>query len=276
MAGGTSAHVPHRTGHHTATGPPSRRRHASCRVGWSPPSAANVPRPSSRRPRRRAAARARRLRAFAAPHGRVVRPRPRAGRSSARRGAFVPGACTQLRARRRSAARADAAGARPAMRRHAGRAGACAVPARQHIRGLGAAMTRRAQGPTPGQGLVAGARRQSPSRGAPQGACGATIGHAGFVSCDIARGPDAAAPRAELREPVCRLAGPWLATLALLGLGIPAVHGQSAPVASAASQAGEPSPPSRRRPRPRAAVVGRCLCPCAVARSPRRCRPAAL
>ena len=104
-------------------------------------------------------------------------------------------------------------------------------------------MTRRAQGPTPGQGLVAGARRQSPSRGAPQGACGATIGHAGFVSCDIARGPDAAAPRAGLREPVRRLAGPWLATLALLGLGIPAVHGQSAPVASAASQAGEPSPP---------------------------------
>ena len=124
-------------------------------------------------------------------------------------------------------------------------------------------MKRRVQGPTLGQGPLAGAPCHSPSRPAPQRARGGIAGHA---SCDIARQPEARATRAKLREPEFGLARPWLATLALLALGIPAVHGQpaasasAASGASAASRAAEP-PPTAPPPASAAGGHGRTMPP---------------
>ena len=107
-------------------------------------------------------------------------------------------------------------------------------------------MTRRVQGPTFGQGPLAGAPWHSPSRPAPQRARGGIAGHA---SCDIARQPEARAT-----------------PLALLALGIPAVHGQpaasasAASGASAASRAAEP-PPTAPPPASAAGAHGRTMPP---------------
>ena len=133
------------------------------------------------------------------------------------------------------------------------------MPARQPGRELGAAMTRPAQGPTPGQGAVVAAVRPGRSRGPRESDRGGAVGPAGpwpdgLATCVIAQAPGAAAGRAKPGAPAFRICRRGLATLALLGLSIPAVHGQPAPPASAASRA---EAPSSAAPVPASAASGR-------------------